>query len=88
MSRRLMVNTRCPLCRDFVEEVPDGMLKKQPHYHNAEIVVTKRGLKQYIHTSCWNEMIAEQQNERRNNEERVLDKQKEERKNKELVSAQ
>lgn len=64
MGRRLMVNTKCPICGNFVEEVPDGILKKQPHYHNAEIVVTKRGLKQYIHTSCWDNMIAEQKAER------------------------
>lgn len=64
MVRRLMVNTKCPICRDFVEEVPDGMLKKEPHYHNAEIVVTKRGLKQYIHSSCWYGMIEKQKAER------------------------
>lgn len=64
MSRRLMVNTKCPICSDFVEEVPDGVLKKTPHYHNAELVVTKRGLKQYIHSSCWYNMIEEQKKER------------------------
>lgn len=64
MSRRLMVNAKCPICNDFVEEVPDGVLKKTPHYHNAELVVTKRGLKQYIHSSCWYNMIEEQKKER------------------------
>lgn len=59
MSRRLIVVTRCPLCGGTVEEVPDAMLKKNPHYHNAELVVTKTGLKQYIHSSCWYDMIKE-----------------------------
>lgn len=59
MSRRLLVVSRCPLCGEEVEQVPDGILKKEPHYHNTEMVVTKTGLKQYIHTSCWYGMIKE-----------------------------
>lgn len=57
MSRRLIVNCRCPLCGEMVDQVPDNILKKNPHHNNAELVVTKRGLKQYIHTSCWYDMI-------------------------------
>lgn len=57
MGRRLMVNNKCPLCGKYVEQVPDSVLKQNPHQDNAEIVVTKRGLKQYIHTSCWYDMI-------------------------------
>lgn len=53
MARTFMINMKCPICGDFVKEVPVGILKKQPHYHNAEIIMTKRGIKQYIHTSCW-----------------------------------
>ena len=60
MARRLIVRTRCPLCGDYVEEVPDGILKKNPHHKNAEFVVTNSGYKQYIHTSCWYGMIANQ----------------------------
>ncbi len=59
MARRLLVVHRCPLCGEEVEQVPDGILKKTPHYHNTEMVVTRTGLKQYIHTSCWNSMIEE-----------------------------
>lgn len=59
MGRRLLVNTRCPLCSKDVEQVPDGVLKQNPHYHNAELVVTKTGIKQYIHSSCWYDMIKE-----------------------------
>lgn len=59
MSKRMIINNRCPLCGDYVETVPDGVLKQHPHEHNTELVVTKRGLKQYIHTNCWNEMIKE-----------------------------
>lgn len=59
MGRRLITSSRCPICSESVEIVPDEMLKKNPHYHNAELVVTKRGLKQYIHTSCWYGMIKE-----------------------------
>ena len=57
MGRRMIVNTRCPLCGKHVEQVPDSILKQNPHQNNCELVVTKRGLKQYIHTICWDEMI-------------------------------
>ena len=59
MARRLIVNDRCPLCGDRVEQVPDGILKKNPHFHNTEMVVTRTGIKQYIHSSCWYKMIEE-----------------------------
>ena len=59
MARRLIVVPRCPLCGEVVEQVPDGVLKQTPHYHNAEMVVTRTGLKQYIHSSCWYDMIKE-----------------------------
>ena len=61
MGRRLLINNRCPLCGDHVQMVADSVLKKNPHQNNCEIVVTKRGLKQYIHTSCWNDMIENKQ---------------------------
>lgn len=61
MARRLLVNNKCPICGGMVEEVPDSILKKNPHYHDVELVVTKRGLKQYIHTSCWYNMIKEKE---------------------------
>jgi hypothetical protein len=59
MAKRLIINNRCPLCGDTVETVPDGILKQNPHYHNTEMVVTRTGLKQYIHSSCWYTMIKE-----------------------------
>lgn len=59
MARRLIVNDRCPLCGDRVEQVADGILKQNPHYHNTEMVVTRTGIKQYIHSSCWYDMIKE-----------------------------
>jgi hypothetical protein len=59
MGRRIIVNNKCPLCGEEVEAVPDAILKQNPHHHNAELVVTRRGLKQYIHTSCWYDMIKE-----------------------------
>jgi hypothetical protein len=59
MGKRLITVCKCPICGDEVEQVPDSVLKQNPHYHNAELVVTKRGLKQYIHTSCWYGMIKE-----------------------------
>jgi hypothetical protein len=37
----------------------DAMLKKHPDDYDAEMVLTKRGLKQYLHSSCWNKMIRE-----------------------------
>ena len=57
MGRRLLINCKCLLCGEDVEQVPDAILKQNPHHNNAELVVTKRGLKQYIHTSCWYDMI-------------------------------
>ena len=59
MGKRLIVITRCPLCGEKVEMVPDGVLKQHPHHKDAEMVVTKTGLKQYIHSSCWYKMIEE-----------------------------
>lgn len=57
MAKRLLICSKCPLCGDYVEEVPDGVLKREPHYHNTEFVVTNSGHKQYIHTSCWEDLI-------------------------------
>lgn len=59
MSKRLITITRCPLCGNPVKPVPDGILKMHPHKDNAEMVVTRTGLKQYIHSSCWYKMIEE-----------------------------
>lgn len=59
MARRLITVSRCPLCGEQVEQVPDGVLRQTPHFHNCEMVVTRTGFKQYIHTSCWNSMIEE-----------------------------
>lgn len=50
MTRRLIINTTCPLCGKQVE----------PGMNDAEMVVTRSGYKQYIHSSCWHGMIAEQ----------------------------
>lgn len=61
MGRRLIVNNKCPLCGKPVQIVTDSVLKQNPHKNNCELVVTKRGLKQYIHTSCWNDMIKNKQ---------------------------
>ena len=59
MARRLIRVSRCPLCGEEVEQVPDIILRKNPHYHNTEMVVTRTGFKQYIHSSCWYGMIEE-----------------------------
>lgn len=61
MARRLIIVSKCPLCGKQVDIIPDAVLKKKPHENNTELVVTKTGLKQYIHTSCWNEMIEKKQ---------------------------
>ena len=64
MARRLIIKNRCSICGDQVDIVPDGILKKEPHYNNVEYVVTHTGYKQYIHSSCWYGMIEEQQKRR------------------------
>ena len=58
MVRRLIIRTTCPLCG---EQVEPGMI-------DAEIVVTRSGYKQYIHSSCWYGMIAEQKERRKEQE--------------------
>ena len=58
MARRLIIRTTCPLCGKQVEP---GMI-------DAEIVVTRSGYKQYIHSSCWYGMIAEQKEQRKEQE--------------------
>jgi uncharacterized protein with PIN domain len=65
MARRLIIRTTCPICGEQVEAVPDGLLKQQPGMNNAEMVVTRSGYKQYIHSSCWYGMIAEQKEQRK-----------------------
>lgn len=59
MTRHLIVVSRCPLCGNKVDIVPDGILKANPGAHDCEMVVTRTNLKQYLHSSCWNEMIRE-----------------------------
>lgn len=59
MATRLRINTRCPLCGGHIDPVPDGLLKQNPHYNDTELVVTRTGIKQYIHSSCWYKMIEE-----------------------------
>ena len=68
MTRRLIIRTICPLCGKQVEAVPDGVLKQQPGMNDAEMVVTRSGCKQYIHSSCWYDMIAEQKEQRKEQE--------------------
>ena len=58
MSRRLIIKTICPLCGKQVE----------PGTNDAEMVVTRSGYKQYIHSSCWYGMIAEQKEQRKEQE--------------------
>lgn len=58
MTPRLIVDNKCPLCGNYVEMIPDHVLKKHPHEDNVEFVVTKAGHKQYFHTKCWLDMIA------------------------------
>ena len=59
MSRRLITNTRCPLCGEHVDEVAPALLMKNPDNYDSELVITKTGIKQYIHSSCWYKMIEE-----------------------------
>ena len=58
MARRLIIETTCPLCGGQVE----------PGTDDAEMVVTRSGYKQYIHNSCWYDMIAEQKERRKEQE--------------------
>lgn len=60
MAQRLVINRICPLCGNQVDEVPDHALKRNGDQYDAEFVQTKRGVKQYCHTTCWNAMIQKQ----------------------------
>ena len=57
MARQLIIKTTCPLCGEQVE----------PGTNDAEMVVTRSRYKQYIHSSCWYNMIAEQKELRNEN---------------------
>ena len=57
MGRKLLVVDKCPLCGGEVERIPDAVLKQNPHQANTEMVLTRTGIKQYIHTDCWYGMI-------------------------------
>ena len=59
MAQRLRIISKCPLCGEEVEQVPDSELKRNPEEYNTEMIVTKTGLKQYIHSVCWHDMIRE-----------------------------
>ena len=59
MAKRMITLTKCPLCGEDVDPVSPPKLMKEPHPNNAELVITRSGMKQYIHTSCWYNMIAE-----------------------------
>lgn len=65
MARRIIVDTRCWICGNYVDKVPDKELMMHPHPYNAEFVVTHLGRKQYLHSKCWNEMIEKQKENRR-----------------------
>ena len=57
MASRLRLNNKCQFCGEEVEVVRDVILKQTPHYNNVEFVATRTGIKQYIHSSCWYQMI-------------------------------
>lgn len=71
MTRRLIVRTKCWICGEQVDVVPDSLLKIEPDEHDVEYVVTHSGYKQYLHSSCWYGMIAEQKKHREENHELV-----------------
>lgn len=52
MSRRMFKNYICPLCNEHVEEYSID--------NDTEWLLTKRGLKQYFHHSCYDKMIERQ----------------------------
>lgn len=57
---RLIINRTCPECKKQVDEVPDLLLRKEGDKYNVEFIHLKRGIKQYYHTTCWNQMIIKQ----------------------------
>ena len=59
MGRHLIVINRCSLCGENVERVPNSIPKVHPNDYDAEMIATRIGLKQYLHSSCWYKMIEE-----------------------------
>ena len=62
---RLIVSNQCWICGNSVDIVPDNILRKEPHAHNVEFVVTHLGRKQYFHSKCWYGMIESQKKRER-----------------------
>lgn len=56
MSRRIFVNRVCPICKIGVAEYSLD--------NDSEWLLTKRGLKQYFHHSCYDKMIQRQKEEK------------------------
>ena len=56
MSRKTFVDHNCFLCKGYVEDYTiEG---------DSEWLLTKRGLKQYFHTSCYAKMVERNRAER------------------------
>ena len=52
MGRHLIVINRCSLCGENIERVPNSISKAHPDDYDAEMIVTRTSLKQYLHSSC------------------------------------
>ena len=72
MARKLIMNHKCPFCGYMVGEIPDHVIRQHPHEYNVEFVLTKKGMKQYFHTKCWNVMIEERKHLYEHHEEENL----------------
>lgn len=59
MAPRVFINNQCPVCKNYVDTIPDVLLKKEGDNYDVEFIVLKRGIKQYYHSTCWHKMIAE-----------------------------
>lgn len=57
MARVMFTDYRCPICGCDVK-YPEGYNPKTATNHgNVEWTQTRRGLKQYFHTNCYEDMV-------------------------------
>lgn len=60
MAHIMFTNLKCPICKHEVHYLPGYNPKTAKGHGNVEWIQTKRGLKQYFHTSCYWALIQAQ----------------------------
>lgn len=64
MAHIMFTNLKCPICKHEVRYLPGYNPKTAKDHGNVEWIQTKRGLKQYFHTSYYWALTQAQQLEK------------------------